>query len=86
MEERSWFRRIAARANYLAADRPDIQFAVKEICQGMARPTRRHWEKMNTLARYLKSVPKMVISLNEVEEEKMKVKEGYSDSDLGRGV
>ena len=34
------YRGIAARANYLAADRADIQYAVKEICRGMATPTR----------------------------------------------
>ena len=30
------YRKIAARANYLAADRPDIMYAVKEICRWMA--------------------------------------------------
>ena len=34
------YRGLAARANYLAADRPDMQYAVKEICRGMANPTR----------------------------------------------
>ena len=33
------FRAQAARANYLAADRPDIMYAVKELCRGMAKPT-----------------------------------------------
>ena len=32
-------RKLAARANYLAADRPDIMYAVKEICRWMAKPT-----------------------------------------------
>lgn len=31
----SHFRGLAARANYLAADRPDIQYAAKEICRWM---------------------------------------------------
>ena len=34
------YRSIAARANYLAADRPDIMYAVKELCRGMAKPTK----------------------------------------------
>ena len=38
------YRGLAARANYLAADRVDIQFAVKECCRGMAAPEQRHWE------------------------------------------
>ena len=40
------FRMIAARANYLAMDRPDIQYATKEICRGMATPKRRHWRML----------------------------------------
>ena len=31
----SEYRALAARANFLALDRLDIQFAVKEICRGM---------------------------------------------------
>ena len=34
------YREIAARANYLAQDRPDIQYSVKEICRGMCKPTK----------------------------------------------
>ena len=80
-EEASRYRRISARANYLAADRPDIQFAVKEICRGMTRPTKGHMKKLKRLARYLKEVPRMVVMLNEVDEDKMMVVEAYSDSD-----
>ena len=31
-QEATRFRAVAARANYLALDRPDIQYATKEIC------------------------------------------------------
>ena len=33
-------RHQVARANYLALDRPDIQYAVKEMCREMSNPTR----------------------------------------------
>ena len=33
-------RPLAARANYLAADRPDVGCAVKELCPDMAAPRR----------------------------------------------
>ena len=33
------FLAIAARANYLAADRAEFQFAAKEVCRFMANPT-----------------------------------------------
>ena len=30
---------LAARSNYLALDRPDIQYSTKEVCRGMANPS-----------------------------------------------
>ena len=44
-QEVKQFRGLVARANYLAQDRPDIQFA-KEVCRCMSKPTRRCWEKL----------------------------------------
>ena len=37
-ERATEFRGTAARANYLAQDRPDIQYTAKEICRHMAHP------------------------------------------------
>ena len=37
------FKVVVARANYIALDRPDIQYTVKELCRAMTRPTRRDW-------------------------------------------
>ena len=36
-EKETKFGRLAARANYLSSDRPDIQFAVKELSRSMAK-------------------------------------------------
>ena len=47
------FRGLAARANYLASDRTDIQYAVKECCRGMTNPQKKHWNLLKRLARYL---------------------------------
>ena len=47
------FRKIAARANSLAPDQPDIMYAVKEFCRHMARPTVGAWKKLKRLARSL---------------------------------
>ena len=38
-DQASKFRSVAALANYLALDRPDLQVAVSVLCQKMARPT-----------------------------------------------
>ena len=54
------FRAIAARANYLALDRSDIQYAVKEMCRGMAVPKERDWKKLKILGRYLVGAPRVV--------------------------
>ena len=39
--------------NYLAPDRPDIAFSVKEICRHMAKPTVGAWKKLKRAVRYL---------------------------------
>ena len=56
--ERTRFRAIAARCNYLQPDRPDMQYAVKEVCRLMSRPTARAWETLKRIGRYLKGAPK----------------------------
>ena len=43
------YRALAARANYLAGDRTDIMYAVKEICRHMASPTVGAWKKLKRL-------------------------------------
>ena len=54
------YRGLAARANYLAMDRPDIQYAVKEICRSMAVPTVGAKKNMKSLGRYLVGRPRVV--------------------------
>ena len=53
-------RTLAARANYLAQDRYDIQFAVKELCRSMSSPTERFWARLKRLAKYLVGKPRAV--------------------------
>ena len=55
------YRMIAARLNYLAADRPDLQFTVKEICRCMSRPTQGSWNMLKKVGRYLCAHKRMVI-------------------------
>ena len=61
--ENTAFRALAARANYLAADRPDIIFAAKEICRLMAKPTDLAMAALKRLGRYLRSRPRMVFGM-----------------------
>ena len=52
-EQASNFRGIAARLNYLSADRPDIQYATKEACREMSSPTSGSWRRLLRIGRYL---------------------------------
>ena len=54
------FRGAAARANYMAADRMDCQFAAKEICRWMSSPTQQSWLALKRLCRYLVGLPRLV--------------------------
>ena len=56
--ESTQFRGIAARANYLALDRPDIQFAAKEVCRELSKPTNRAVRRLKRMGRYLAGKPR----------------------------
>ena len=58
--EATKFRALAARANYLAQDRPDIGFAAKEVCRKMSAPLESDWSKLKRLVRYLRDFPTLV--------------------------
>ena len=62
--EKTTFRALAARANYLSLDRPDIQYAAKELCRSFASPTRRDHTKLRRLVRYLLGRPRLVWTFN----------------------
>ena len=60
--ERKEYRMVTARMNYLAFDRSDIQFSVKEACREMAAPTKRSLDRVTRIGRYLRSHPRVVWS------------------------
>ena len=47
------YRAFVARGNYMAQDRTDVQFAVKELCRSMSNPTAGDWAAVKRLGRYL---------------------------------
>jgi hypothetical protein len=51
--EHTEFRGQAARANYLSADRVDLQFAAKEVCRFMSAPTETSVGALKRMGRYL---------------------------------
>ena len=70
---------VAARANFLAADRPDIVYSAKEICRLMAKPTELATQALKRLGRYLEAHPRMVFNLPFQTASTIEV---YSDTDL----
>ena len=54
------FRALAARANSLAQDRPDLSYAGKELCRQFAVPTTDSLEQLKTLIRYLIRCPRIM--------------------------
>ena len=59
-EEATADRALAARANYLALDRPDISFSSKELCREFSQPSKLSWMKLKRLCRYLVHAPRLV--------------------------
>ena len=53
------YRAICARINYLALDRPDIQFAAKEASRKMSAPQAGDWRLVKRIGRYLKWKPRL---------------------------
>lgn len=51
---------IAARLNYMAFDRPDAQFSIKDACREMARPTKNARDRLVRIGRYIKGNPRLV--------------------------
>ena len=49
----SWFRSAAATLNYMSLDRPDLGFAVKEVCRSMSSPSELDVQKLKKIGRYL---------------------------------
>ena len=69
-EDLTRYRSVVATANFTSQDRPDVRFAVKELCREMARPTCASWRKLKKLARYLKGQHRVVQKIKlDVEED-----------------
>ena len=60
IDDHTMFRAIAARANYLAQDRIDLQFAAKEVCRFMSSPTESSQVALKRLGRYLLGHKRMI--------------------------
>ena len=77
-EKHTAFRGVGARSNYLAADRPEIQYASKAICRFMAKPTDQGVAALKRLGRFLECRKRLIFDYPFQEAERVEV---YSDTD-----
>ena len=54
------FRGLAARINYLAMDRTDLQYSAKTVAKSMATPREADWATMKRVAKYLVGAPRCI--------------------------
>ena len=80
-DEATGFRSIAARGNYLAQDRPDIQFSTNRLCKNMAEPLRKNEYMLKKLGRYLRGVKTAEYVYADVDESELERIDVYTDSD-----
>jgi hypothetical protein len=73
------FRSFAARANYLALDRPDISQATKELCRRMSAPRATDLRALSRVARYLAGAGRVVYEYPWQSRPVLRV---YTDSDF----
>jgi hypothetical protein len=73
------YRAVVARLNYMASDRPDIQFAVKEAARNMSSPRKSDWPAVRRIGKYLKGRPRLVLKFSW--QDRMKTVVTYTDSD-----
>ena len=59
-EKQRPYRGVAARSNYLSADRPDMQHAAKEVCRWMSTPTEAALVALKRIGRYLEGHGRLV--------------------------
>ena len=78
-QEATKYRAIVARCNYLAPDRPDIGFAVKELARQMSKPTKGDWVRLKRFGRYLIGKPRL--QQRYARQNSQRVLKAYSDAD-----
>lgn len=62
-EELTMYQTLSARLNYLALDRADIQFSVKELMRKMSKPYKSDVQAPKRVARFLLGAPRVIQEL-----------------------
>ena len=73
------YRAAAARANYMAIDRSDIRFAVKELTRHMSKPRYKDYQQLLHMGRYILGKPSVVTTYKY--QKNYKIIDVWSDTD-----
>lgn len=80
------FRSGAGTSLYLASDRPECQFATKEVLSGMQTPTVGHLLDLKRIARFYKGLPRLVWHFDYQDPEVTLQIRGVSDANWAAGI
>ena len=72
------YRSIAARSNYVGPDRPDAQYASKELCRWMASPSETGLQGLKRLGRYFEGHKRLIFEYAFQSADRVEI---YSDTD-----
>ena len=79
LQESKLYRSIVMKLNYLAMDRPELQWSVRRCAKSMSSPTAEDMEKLKRIGRYLKGKPRIRnVMLFKQDKEEIRIK---TDSD-----
>ena len=79
------FRSLAATLNYMSSDRSDVQYAAKEVCKMMAKPTQGSWKRLKKAGRYLTGVEKVTWVMRSWRHDDKVYVDVHVDSDWAKG-
>lgn len=54
LDDPTFYRSVVGALQYATITRPDLSYAVNQVCQYMQRPTVQHWQAVKRILRYIK--------------------------------
>lgn len=82
VQDITMFRSMVGSLQYLSLTRPDISFAVNQICQHLHKPLEGHLQAVKRVFRYLRGISNMGLRFTTNENQNLTL-EAYCDSDWG---
>ena len=78
--QKTIFQSLSAKANYMSADRPDLQFSCKEVCRVMGSPSAADRIRLKRIGRFLIQKPRLIMHYPWVEDDGLGIRV-FSDTE-----